>query len=90
MAPLSIISGLRALVDKGEVPSAAYAVVSDGEVAVGGFGGAGPESVFQIGSVTKVVTGLLLADMAERGQLLRVRSGDQVPAGRGTGPGHPG
>lgn len=70
MAPLSIPSGLRALVDKGELPSAAYAVVSDGEVAAGGFGGAGPETVFQIGSVTKVVTGLLLADLAERGQVL--------------------
>jgi len=70
MAPLSIPSGLRTLVDKGELPSAAYAVVCDGEVAVGGFGGAGPESVFQIGSVTKVVTGLLLADMADRGQVL--------------------
>jgi D-alanyl-D-alanine-carboxypeptidase/D-alanyl-D-alanine-endopeptidase len=70
MAPLSIRSRLRALVDRGEVPSAAYALVSDGEVAVGGFGGAGPETVFQIGSVTKAVTGLLLADMAERGQVL--------------------
>ena len=70
MAPLSIRSALRALVDKGEVPSAAYAQVTDGEVAVGGFGGAGPETVFQIGSVTKAVTGLLLADMAERGQVL--------------------
>lgn len=70
MAPLSIRSALRALVDKGEVPSAAYAEVTDGEVAVGGFGGAGPETVFQIGSVTKAVTGLLLADMAERGQVL--------------------
>ena len=70
MAPLSIRSALRTLVDKGEVPSAAYAQVTDGEVAVGGFGGAGPETVFQIGSVTKAVTGLLLADMAERGQVL--------------------
>jgi D-alanyl-D-alanine-carboxypeptidase/D-alanyl-D-alanine-endopeptidase len=70
MAPLSIRSRLGALVDSGQVPSAAYALLSDGEVAVGGFGGAGPETVFQIGSVTKVVTGLLLADMAERGQAL--------------------
>jgi CubicO group peptidase (beta-lactamase class C family) len=39
-------------------------------VAAGGFGGADPDTVFQIGSVTKAVTGLLLADMAERGQVL--------------------
>ena len=66
----SIRSELRALVDSGRVPSAAYAVVTDAGVAAGGFGGAGPETVFQIGSVTKAVTGLLLADMAERGQVL--------------------
>ena len=67
---VSIRSRLGALVDRGELPSAAYAVVSDAGVAAGGFGGAGPETVFQIGSVTKAVTGLLLADMAERGQVL--------------------
>ena len=70
MALLTIRSRLAALVDSGAVPSAAYAVVSDGEVATGGFGGAGPETVFQIGSVTKAMTGLLLAEMAERGQVL--------------------
>lgn len=41
----------------------------DGETAVGGFGGAGPETSFQIGSVTKVFTALVLADMAERGEV---------------------
>jgi D-alanyl-D-alanine-carboxypeptidase/D-alanyl-D-alanine-endopeptidase len=38
-------------------------------VAAGGFGGAGPRTIFQIGSVTKVFTALLLADMAERGEV---------------------
>jgi CubicO group peptidase (beta-lactamase class C family) len=38
-------------------------------MALGGFGGAGPRTIFQIGSVTKVFTALLLADMAERGQV---------------------
>ncbi|MFV1988562.1 MAG: serine hydrolase [Gemmatimonadota bacterium] len=33
----------------------------------------GPESVFEIGSITKVFTGILLADMAERGEV-RVES----------------
>jgi len=70
MSLLSFRSRLAALVDSGEIPSAAYALVSDEGVAAGGFGGAGPETVFQIGSVTKAVTGLLLADMAERGQVL--------------------
>jgi serine-type D-Ala-D-Ala carboxypeptidase/endopeptidase len=38
-------------------------------VTLGGFGGASPRTIFQIGSVTKVFTALLLADMAERGEL---------------------
>jgi serine-type D-Ala-D-Ala carboxypeptidase/endopeptidase len=51
------------------VPSLAWAVVRDQDVAVGGFGGAGPQTIFQIGSVTKVFTALLLAEMAERGEV---------------------
>lgn len=51
------------------VPSLAWAVVRDQGVAVGGLGGAGPRTIFQIGSVTKVFTALLLADMAERGEV---------------------
>ena len=44
---------------------------------LGGFGGAGPRTIFQIGSVTKVFTALLLADMAERGE---VKPSDQAAA----------
>jgi D-alanyl-D-alanine-carboxypeptidase/D-alanyl-D-alanine-endopeptidase len=51
------------------VPSLAWAVVRDGDTTAGGFGGAEPETTFQIGSVTKVFTALLLADMAERGEV---------------------
>ncbi len=69
MALLSIRSRLAALVDSGKVPSAAYVLVSDEGTVTGGFGGADPETVFQVGSVTKAITGLLLADMAERGQV---------------------
>ena len=76
---------LAPLVSRGDVPSLAYAVVRDGDATLGGFGGAGPQTIFEIGSVTKVFTALRLADMAERGQ---VRLSD--PAARylpgGTGP----
>jgi serine-type D-Ala-D-Ala carboxypeptidase/endopeptidase len=51
----------------GVVPSLAWAVVRGQDVAAGGFGGATAQTIFQIGSVTKVFTALLLADMAERG-----------------------
>jgi len=76
---------LAPLVSRGDVPSLAYAVVRDGDATLGGLGGAGPRTIFEIGSVTKVFTALLLADMAERGE---VRLSD--PAARylpgGTGP----
>lgn len=60
---------LAPLVSRGDVPSLAYAVVRDGVVELGGFGGADPQTIFEIGSVTKVFTALLLADMAERGEV---------------------
>jgi CubicO group peptidase (beta-lactamase class C family) len=60
---------LAPLVGRGEVPSLAWAVVRDEDTAAGGFGGAGPATIFQVGSVTKVFTALLLADMAERGEV---------------------
>jgi CubicO group peptidase (beta-lactamase class C family) len=60
---------LAPLVSRGEVPSLAWAVVRDEDTAAGGFGGAGSATIFQVGSVTKVFTALLLADMAERGEV---------------------
>ena len=62
--------GLQSLVEAGRLPSAAWSFVRGTEVTAGGCGGAGPDTVFQVGSVTKAVTGLLLADQAERGVVL--------------------
>jgi D-alanyl-D-alanine-carboxypeptidase/D-alanyl-D-alanine-endopeptidase len=62
--------GLQSLVESGRLPSAAWSFVRETEVTAGGCGGAGPHTVFQVGSVTKAVTGLLLADQSERGVVL--------------------
>ncbi|HEY1001691.1 MAG TPA: serine hydrolase domain-containing protein [Streptosporangiaceae bacterium] len=78
---------LAPLVSDGAVPSLAWAVVRDGDKAVGGFGGAGPETSFQIGSVTKVFTALVLADMAERGEVhLSDPAARYLPGGVTAGP----
>ncbi len=69
------------------VPSLAWAVVRDQDTAAGGFGGAGPRTIFQIGSVTKVFTALLLADMAERGEVhLSDPAASYLPGPAGDGP----
>jgi len=60
---------LTPLVSEGAVPSLAWAVIQDGDVGTGGSGGAEPRTIFQVGSVTKVFTALLLADMTERGEV---------------------
>jgi D-alanyl-D-alanine-carboxypeptidase/D-alanyl-D-alanine-endopeptidase len=65
----AVVSRLSALVERGEVASVAFAVAAGTDVRSGGFGGADTGSVFQIGSVTKAFTGLLLADSAARGEV---------------------
>lgn len=65
---------LRPLVAGGTVPGVAYAVIAPGGQATGqvtrsGSQLLGPHMMMEIGSVTKVFTALLLADMAERGEV---------------------
>ena len=82
---------LAPLVSRGQVPSLAWAVVRDEDIAVGGFGGAGPAAIFQVGSVTKVFTALLLADMAERGEVhLSDPAASYLPGPAPLGSGQPG
>ena len=76
---------LAPLVSRHDVPSLAYAVVRDGDATLGEFGGAGPRTIFEIGSVTKVFTAVLLADMAERGEVRLSDSAARYLPG-GTGP----
>ena len=74
------ITRLGTLVERREVPAISYAIVADGEVTVGGHGGTGAGTVFQIGSVTKGLTGLLLADLAADGLVpLPGRATDYLP-----------
>jgi serine-type D-Ala-D-Ala carboxypeptidase/endopeptidase len=81
----AVVSQLSALVERGEAASIAFAVLAGTNVHSGGFGGVDADSVFQIGSVTKAFTGLLLADSATRGEVkLSDPATDYLP---GTPPG---
>ena len=63
------------LIDARVAPAAVVAVVKDGETLIAGYGalgkGAAPDAdtIFEIGSITKGVTGILLADAIEQGRL---------------------
>ena len=81
----AVVSRLSALVERGEVASVAFAVVAGTDVRSGGFGGADADSVFQIGSVTKAFTGLLLADSAARGEVKLSDHGTDYLAGASPG-----
>lgn len=76
-APEDIGTMLRYLVEDGETPGIVLGFVDpDGSTRIHHHGSAGPgtrplgpESVFEIGSITKTFTGALLADMVARGEV---------------------
>jgi CubicO group peptidase (beta-lactamase class C family) len=75
--PDSVRAHIHALVDAGWTPSIVVGVVDSsgarfvayGKTAVGGGAPVDERTVFEIGSITKVFTGVLLADMAVRGEV---------------------
>jgi D-alanyl-D-alanine-carboxypeptidase/D-alanyl-D-alanine-endopeptidase len=82
----AVASQLSDLVGRGEVVSVSFAVVAGTCARTGGFGGADADSVFQIGSVTKAFTGLLLADSAGRGEVKLSDPGTDYLPGAAPGP----
>lgn len=72
-----IAAAIKSRVEAGKAVGMVVATIEpDGSSSVAAFGSPGPgarpldvESVFEIGSITKVFTGILLAEMADRGEV---------------------
>jgi D-alanyl-D-alanine-carboxypeptidase/D-alanyl-D-alanine-endopeptidase len=82
----AVVAQLAALVERGEVNSVAFAVAAGTDMRSGGFGGVDANSVFQIGSVTKALTGLLLADAVTRGEVKFADPATDYLPGASSGP----
>ena len=75
--PDDVVANVRARVDGGWTPSIVVGVVDSsgaryfayGRTAPGGGASADQRTVYEIGSITKVFTGVVLADMAVRGEV---------------------
>ena len=85
-----LVSLLRSRVDEGRAVGIVLGVMeADGSTRIVSFGDAGPnaralgpQSVFEIGSITKAFTGILLADMVARGEVsLADPVSDHLPEG---------
>ena len=77
VVPDDVAASVRARVESGRVPGIVVGIVSPGGetylahgvLAIGKPGAVGEDTIFEIGSITKTFTGLLLADMARRGEV---------------------
>lgn len=75
--PTKVAAQLESLVDRGEIPGAVVALIDPTGITFKSFGVDGPgghqkptpRTLYEIGSVTKVFTTLLLADMVIRGEV---------------------
>src|SRR5690625_2773174 len=71
---------LDAVPDRDGYDQLAVAMVEDGTVRTAGLGGADPDRLFEAGSIAKVMTGMVLADMVDDGVVsLDDRVGDLLP-----------
>lgn len=67
--PLLARDASVALATARNVETVSVARIADGQVSWAGFGEVGPDSRYELGSVTKTFDGLLLADAAQRGEV---------------------
>ena len=67
--PERLVKAAQDRIAAGQYPALVIATVDDGKTTVQGFGGADGDTVFEIGSITKTFTGLLLAEAVTDGRV---------------------